>query len=42
MVHIREAEEIDRNSVALCIAEGFRTVADERFFCYIQNVSTQF
>lgn len=23
MVHIREAKETDRNSVALCIAEGF-------------------
>ena len=23
MIHIRNAKEIDRNSVALCIAEGF-------------------
>ncbi len=23
MVHIRKAEETDRNSAALCIAEGF-------------------
>lgn len=23
MVHVRKAKEIDRNNVALCIAEGF-------------------